>query len=177
MALVRAEDPGDRDATLEVERLAFGSDEEADIVVAVRDAEGSFALVAEEDGRVVGHVQFSRARIGEAAVLALGPVGVVPDRQRRGIGSALIRAGLEEARSRGEAAVILLGDPAFYPRFGFEPGAAYGLSNPFAGVLPGGFEIAEEDFMVAALQPAELAGEVRWHPAFGAPVEGPADRA
>ena len=85
----------------------------------------------------------------------------------------MILAGLEEARSRGEAAVILLGDPAFYPRFGFEPGSAFGLANPFAGVRPDGFEIAEEDFMVARLGEARLAGEVRWHPAFGRSVAGP----
>jgi len=173
VALVRPEEPRDRDDSLQVERLAFGSDEEPGIVEAVRDEEESFALVAEEDGAVVGHVQFSRAWIGETALLALGPVGVVPDRQGRGIGSELILAGVEEARSRGEAAVILLGDPAFYPRFGFEPGSAFGLANPFAGVRPDGFEIAEEDFMVARLGEARLAGEVRWHPAFGESVAGP----
>jgi putative acetyltransferase len=177
VALVRLEEPRDRDASLEVERLAFGSAEEADLVVAVRDAEGSFALVAEEDGALVGHVQFSRAWIGDTAVVALGPVGVLPDRQRHGIGSQLIRAGVREARSRGEDAVILLGDPAFYPRFGFEPASAFGLSNPYAGVRPDGFEIAEEDFMVARLGEARLAGEVRWHPAFGEPVAGPLDGA
>ena len=175
MALVRPEEARDRDAALEVERLAFGSDEEPAIVEAVRDEEGSFALVAEEEGAIVGHVQFSRAWIGETAVVALGPVGVLPERQGHGIGSELIRDGLGEARSRGEAAVILLGDPAFYPRFGFEPASSFGLANPCAGVRPDGFEIAEEDFMVALLGGARLAGEVRWHPAFGEPVEGPAD--
>lgn len=177
MVRIRPEEPDDRDDAVEVERLAFGSDEEAGIVETVRDEEGSFALVAEEDGAVVGHVQFSRGWVGETPVLALGPVGVLPERQGRGIGSRLIRAGLEEAHSRGEAAVILLGDPAFYPRFGFEPGSALGLSNPFAGVRPDGFEIAEEDFMVAVVGEGRLAGEVRWHPAFGEPVEGPADGA
>jgi putative acetyltransferase len=177
VALVRPEGLRDRDASLEVERLAFGSDEEADIVEAVRDEPGSFALVADEDGAVVGHVQFSRAWIGETAVLALGPVGVLPERQGQGIGSELIRAGLNEARSRGEAAVILLGDPAFYPRFGFEPGSAFGLANPFAGVRRDGFEIREEDFMVARLGKARLSGDVRWHPAFGEPVAGPSSGA
>jgi putative acetyltransferase len=167
---IRPEEPRDRDASVELERLAFGSDEEPGIVEAVRDEDGSFALVAEEDGAIVGHVQFSRAWIGETAVLALGPVGVLPDRQGRGIGSNLIRGGLEEARSRGETAVILLGDPEFYPRFGFEPASAFGLANPFAGVRPDGFEIAEEDFMIARLSEAELTGEVRWHPAFGEPT-------
>jgi putative acetyltransferase len=168
---IRPEEPRDRDASVEVERLAFGSDEEPGIVEAVRDEDGSFALVAEEDGAIVGHVQFSRAWIGEAAVLALGPVGVLPDRRGRGIGSTLIREGLDEARARGETAVILLGDPEFYPRFGFEPASAFGLSNPFAGVRPDGFVIAEEDFLVARLADARLAGDVRWHPAFGKPTD------
>jgi putative acetyltransferase len=163
---IRPEAPGDRDATLEVERLAFDSDDESRIVESVRDEDGSFALVAEESGRVVGHVQFSRGWIGETAVLALGPVGVLPARQGRGIGSTLIRRGLDEARSRGEVAVMLLGDPSFYARFGFGPGSALGLSNPFTGVLPDGFVIKEEDFMVAVLEPVALEGEVRWHPAF-----------
>ena len=167
MVQIRPEEPRDRDAALEVERVAFGSDEESRIVEAVRDEPGSFALIAEEDGVVLGHVQFSRAWIGRTAVVALGPVGVRPEHQDRGIGSRLIRAGLEEARSRGEVAVILLGSPAFYARFGFEPGSGLGLSNPFAGTRPDGFEIAEEDFMIARLHDMPLAGEVRWHPAFG----------
>ncbi|HET7236234.1 MAG TPA: N-acetyltransferase [Actinomycetota bacterium] len=167
--LVREERPDDREASLAVERAAFETDEETGVVVAVRDEEGSFALVAEEDGEVVGHAQFSRAWVGQEAVLALGPVAIAPARQGRGIGSELIRAGLEGARERGEAAVIVLGDPVFYPRFGFEPALGLGLRNPFAGVLPDGFEIREEDFMVAVLDDRArgFAGEVRWHPAFG----------
>ena len=173
MVRIRPEEPRDRDAALEVQRLAFGSEEESDIVVAVRDEEGSFGLVADDAGEIVGHVQFSRGWIGASAVVALGPVGVRPDRQGRGFGSELIRAGLDEARRRGEVAVMLLGSPAFYPRFGFVAGRTLGLSNPFTGVDAGGFEIAEGDFMVARLAEVELAGAVRWHRAFGEPVAGP----
>jgi putative acetyltransferase len=171
--VIRAEEAGDRDSALEVERLAFDSAEESGIVESVRDEEGSFGLVAEARGRVVGHVQFSRGWIGETAVLALGPIGVLPERHGRGIGSALIRGGLDEARSRGEIAVMLLGDPLFYSRFGFRPGSALGLSNPFTGVRPDGFMIREEDFMLVVLEPVPLSGEVRWHPAFDQPVERP----
>jgi putative acetyltransferase len=171
---IRLERPEDRRASLAVERAAFGAsgDAEAAIVEAVRDDEGSFALVADDDGDVVAHVQLSRAWIGEDAVLALGPIGVVPDRQGEGIGSALMRAALEEARARDGTAVILLGDPAFYPRYGFEPASALGWRNPFTGVQPDGFVIEEEDFMVAVLddRARALAGPVRWHPAFGQPV-------
>ena len=101
--LIRDEGPADRDAALEVERAAFDTELEAEIVAAVRDEKDSFALVAEDDnGAVIGHIQFSRAWIGETVVVALGPVGVVPERHGRGIGSALIRTGLDRARERGE---------------------------------------------------------------------------
>jgi putative acetyltransferase len=169
---IRAEEPADREAPLEVERAAFDSDEEPGIVEAVRDEEGSFALVADEEGVVVGHVQFSRARVGEAPVLALGPIGVLPERQRRGIGSALMRAGLAEARARGEVAVVLFGEPAFYARFGFQPGVTFGLPNPYAGrTPPDGTVVAEENFMLAPLdeRASSLSGEVTWHTALTLP--------
>jgi predicted N-acetyltransferase YhbS len=93
--------------------------------------------VAELDGELVGDVQLSRAWIGENAVLALGPIGVLPDRHGQGIGSALMWAALEASKANGEAAVILLGSQAFYPRFGFEPASWLGWRNPFTGVHPG----------------------------------------
>jgi putative acetyltransferase len=165
---VRLESAADREASVEVERLAFEGPVEPAIVERARDGEGSFALVAEDDGQIVGHVQFSRAWIGERPVVALGPIGVRPERQRQGIGSMLVAEGLEEARRRGETAVILLGDPAFYGPRGFLAAAGLGLQNPFAGVTEDGFEIAEEDFRIAILaDPAPaFEGEARWDPAF-----------
>jgi predicted N-acetyltransferase YhbS len=70
--------------------------------------------------------------------------------------------------------VILLGSQAFYPRFGFRPGSAFGLRNPYAGMQEAGFVVHEDDFMIAPLgdEPRSFAGTVRWHPAFGEPVEG-----
>ncbi len=166
---VRLERLEDREASIEVERAAFGGQAEVDIVVAVRDEDGSFAFVAEHEDRIVGHVQLTRAWAGSTALLALGPIGVLPDDQGRGIGRALIEAATTEARARGELAVILLGSPALYPRFGFEPAARYGLRNPFAGVREQDFVIAEEDFQILPLdrRVQHLAGNVRWHPAFG----------
>jgi putative acetyltransferase len=165
---VRIEEQQDRRVSLEIETLAFGGPEEAAIVERVRDEDGSFALVAVDGELVVGHVQLSRAWIGEQAVLALGPIGVHPDRQGVGIGSSLVPAALDEARRRGEVAVILLGSPDFYPRFGFRPASRWGLRNAFTG-------LQEDGFMLAPLvDPApSFAGEVRWHPAFGQPVEAP----
>jgi putative acetyltransferase len=167
---VRAEEPADRDASLEVERAAFAKTRESDIVVAVRDEAGSFALIAEEGSRVVGHVQMSKAWIGDQEVLALGPIAVTPTRQGKGYGTALVAAALVDAAARNFAAVVLLGSPSYYGRRGFEPAGRYGLRNPFMGTTAGGFEIAEEDFQIAVLDAARvrsMSGLVRWHPAFG----------
>ncbi len=174
---VREAVASDAEQILLVERSAFAGDKEPEIVRAVQGLEGSFGLVAEEDGAVVGHVQLSRAWIGSDPVLSLGPIGVLLARQGRGIGSALVEAALAAARERHEIAVILLGSKEFYPRFGFLPGSAFGLRNPFTGMQEGGFVVAEGDFMVAPLadRASALAGQVRWHPSFGEPVEGGAD--
>ena len=168
--IVRPEQPADREAAIEVERAAFGRPLEADIAERVRDEPGSFAFVAEDGGEIVGHVQLSRAWVGADEVLALGPIGVMPARQRHGIGTALIVAALTEARERDAAAVILLGDPAYYGPRGFGPAGERGLSNPFAGLTEEDFEIDEADFQIAVFDDARVAsmsGEVRWHPAFG----------
>jgi putative acetyltransferase len=168
--IVRPEEPADRNASLEVERAAFGQPTEAAIVEAVRDLPGSIALVAELDGEVVGHVQLSVATVGDDEVLALGPIGVLPAHQRRGIGTALVAAALEAAEAAGASAVFLLGDPAYYGRRGFEPATALGWANPYAGVDMGDFVVVEEDFQVAVLdrdRAEALAGRVAWHPAFG----------
>lgn len=168
--IVRPEEPRDREASIEVERAAFGSIEEPAIVEAVRDLDGSFALVAVEEDEVIGHVQCSRAFVGAGEVLALGPIGVMPAAQGRGVGTALVAAALDEARRRGECAVILLGAPSYYGARGFRPAAERRWANPFAGSTDAGSTIAEEDLQVAVLdeaRAARLAGAVRWHPAFG----------
>ena len=136
----------------------------------IRDEQGSFALVAEVDGKIVGHVQLSAAWVGADEVLALGPIGVVAAHRRHGIASALIEAALAESARRGAAAVILLGSPRFYGARGFLPAADFGLANPYTGTQEEGFVVKEEDFQIAVLDRARverLAGTVRWHPAFG----------
>jgi predicted N-acetyltransferase YhbS len=168
--IVRLERPDDRVAASEVERAAFAGQEEAEIVERVRDEPGSFALVAEDAGTVVGHVQLSRAWVGPDPVLALGPIGVLPERQGGGIGAALVRSAIDEARRRGEIAVILLGSPVYYRKLGFRAASGRGLRNPFAGTTEDGSRIEEEDFQIAVIdetRASTLAGDVRWHPAFG----------
>lgn len=116
-------------------------------------------LVAEEDGVVVGHIAFSRAMIGEAAGdwLGVGPVAVRPDRQGRGIGRALVETGLERARALGAAGCVLVGDPAFYGRFGLR--ARPGLTHE---------GVPDQYVMAVSFGEPVPAGVIRFHPAFDA---------
>ncbi len=127
----RADDAGPiRDILL----AAFGREAESRLVDRLH-ASGKIAcsLVAEEEGRILGHVMFSRVTIGETAMpaLSLAPLAVLPAFQRLGIGSALVSAGLQQLRLGGQARVVVLGDPAYYPRFGFMPASHFGLICQF----------------------------------------------
>lgn len=130
---LRAETASDRAEIREVITAAFGRPDEADLVDALRAAgDVAVSLVAVEAGRIVGHVLF--ARLGAPfPALALGPVSVRPERQGRGIGSHLIRAGLEAAARAGCLGVFVLGEPGFYARFGFDRALAGGFESPYSG--------------------------------------------
>jgi putative acetyltransferase len=115
-----------------VNELAFGGAAEAEIVEALRGAGAvTLSLVADLGGEIVGHILFSPARVesarGEVQAVGLAPMAVLPDHQRRGVGTALVRAGLEWLRQRGHGAVIVLGHPTYYPRFGFVPASRFGV--------------------------------------------------
>jgi putative acetyltransferase len=124
---IRPERPADVEAIAAVTRAAFAgaphrSGTEAAIVDALRAAGAlTLSLVATEDGRIVGHAAFSPVGIagGDGAWFGLGPVSVEPSRQRRGIGRALVTRGLERLRELGASGCVVLGDPAYYGRFGF----------------------------------------------------------
>jgi predicted N-acetyltransferase YhbS len=167
-ASIRPEAPGDVAAIREVVTAAFGGSDEVDLIDALRASDAwmpGLSRVAIEEGRLVGHVLYTRAFIrgdAEVPVLALAPVAVAPERQRRGIGDALVRAGLEVARGLGERLVVVVGHPAYYPRFGFQPAIPHGLSCVFA--RPG----HEDTFMVLELQPGALQG-VRGRVEYAAP--------
>jgi putative acetyltransferase len=134
---------------------------EARIVEALRTAGAlTLSLVAIQDGEVVGHVAFSPVRTNGAANdwYGLGPVSVRPERQRGGIGQALIRDGLDRLRSAGAAGCVVLGDPAYYGRFGFE----YDPELCYGDVPPGYFQRL-------TLRGAPPKGEVTYHHGFEAP--------
>jgi putative acetyltransferase len=162
---VRSEAPEDLEAIREVNRQAFGREDETRLVDALRD--GGYArvsLVAEEGGRVFGHVLFSDLPIvtpaGRLHALALAPVAVLPTHQRQGIGSRLVREGLRICADAGHRIVVVLGHPEYYPRFGFSAQLARQLKAPFSGPA----------FMALELVPGALAGvagEVQYPPPFG----------
>jgi putative acetyltransferase len=162
---VRGETPADWEAVREVNRQAFGQDDEARLVDALRAGGYTrLSLVAEESGRVVGHILFSELPIitqtGTLHALALAPVAVIPNRQRQGIGSQLIREGLRACAGAGYPAVVVVGHADYYPRFGFSARLAERLQAPFSG----------PSFMALELAPGALAGvagQVRYPPAFG----------
>jgi putative acetyltransferase len=134
--VVRAEGPADHVAIRRVHEQAFGPGSvEAALVEALRAAGAhvpDLCLVAVEGEEVVGHIFFSRARLESGdEVLALAPMAVAPEWQRRGIGSALAQAALRRAESTALPLVVVVGHPGYYPRFGFEPAGPLGLRAPF----------------------------------------------
>jgi predicted N-acetyltransferase YhbS len=159
---IRAERPDDEEAIADVNRQAFGQEQEGRIVDALR-AEGALtlSLVAECNGAIVGHIAFSPSTVGSAVGAALGPVAVLPSFQRRGIGSQLVEQGLARLGEVGCPFVVVVGHPEFYPRFGFFQAADYGLTCEW--------DVPREVFMVAFLSPGcagNLTGRATFRPAF-----------
>ena len=163
--LIRAEDPGDWGAVRAVNVAAFETPLEANLVDALRgQAKPCVSLVAEDEGAVVGHIMFSPVTLsGHPAlgIMGLAPMAVSPAHQRKGIGAALVRAGLEQCRQLDVGAVVVLGHPAFYPRFGFVPATRFGIVCEY--------EVPEDLFMVMELGAGFLrsaAGTIKYHAAF-----------
>ncbi|MDZ8110637.1 MAG: N-acetyltransferase [Nostoc sp. DedQUE12a] len=147
---IRRETLTDYPAIAQVNTLAFGQDNEAKLVERIRHSDRyipELSLVAEIEGIVVGHILFSYIDLANEQtlqVLGLAPLAIRPEFQRQGIGSALLKAGLEIAQANKEPVVIVLGHPEFYTRFGFQPSVIYGIESPFP--------VPEEFFMVKPLQ-------------------------
>lgn len=158
--IVRVERAGDLAGVYEVNRLAFGRAAEAELVDRLRERGKvllSLVAVVHERGvgreRVVGHALFTPGAIegdnGRFACAALGPVAVLPDVQKQGVGTAVIAEGLLRLRASGRERAFVLGHPGYYPRFGFAVASRYGIGNPFG---------ADDAFMVLALRPGGLDG-------------------
>jgi putative acetyltransferase len=131
----RPETRGDAAAIREVNLAAFASQEEADLVDALRASDAwidGLSIVTEDpDGMVVAHALLSRCHVDGVPALALAPCAVLPRVQRTGAGSAVIRAALEAARALGENLVVVVGHPDYYPRFGFSPASRLGIHANF----------------------------------------------
>jgi putative acetyltransferase len=168
--LIRPEAAADHAAIAEVVTAAFGSPAEAVLVERIRASPAhhpAYALVAELDDRVVGHVMVSdvalrRAGGGERAILSLSPLAVSPDVHGRGIGSALVREVTRRVDADGHPLIVLEGSPAYYGRFGFEDSRAHGIHLHLPDWAP---PEAGQVLRLAADDPA-IRGEVVYPPAF-----------
>lgn len=167
--IIRRETAADYEAIEAIVTAAFGRQDESRLIEALRLApeyDPELSLVAIEDEQVVGHVLLTAITIDTDRVpfptLALAPVAVAPERQRQGVGTALIREALKRAKVKGHKVVIVLGHPEYYPRFGFVPASQFGIRARF--------DVPEEAFMALELKPGALegrAGAVRYPPPFG----------
>lgn len=133
--MIRHARPADHPAIRHVNEAAFGQPDEARLIEALReDGDVMFELVAEADGAVVGHILFSRLWADRTELIAaLAPMAVHPEHQRKGLGGRLIESGIETCRDFGAHAVMVLGHPAYYPRFGFSAEAAGKVTSPYSG--------------------------------------------
>jgi putative acetyltransferase len=165
--IIRQETSGDAKAIRQVNEEAFGQTEEVDLVDTFRRRDAfTLSLVALLADQIVGHILFTPVRVesGDSSfeALGLGPMAVLPAYQRKGIGSRLVQAGLEECRRAGHEVVVVLGHPEYYPRFGFLPAKRFGIRYEE--------EVPEEAFMLVELREGALAGRIgilRYQPEFG----------
>ena len=161
---IREEAPGDEEAIFALTEAAFrdmpfSDGDEQHLVNRLRtDGDLTLSLVAEEDGRIIGHIAFSPVTIGDGTQgwYGLGPVSVSPDLQRQGTGGALIDCGITEMRAIGAKGIVLLGSNEYYPRFGFKHEPQLTYPGPPA-----------EYFQCLLLEGELPSGEVKFAPAFG----------
>lgn len=172
MVWLRAEEAADVDGVRRVQEAAFGQIDEAAIVDRLREAgDLTMSHLADRKGEIIAHVAFSPAQVldasGEAravpgGLLALAPMAVLPAYQKQKVGGGLLQSALMRLERQGVGAIVVLGHPEYYPRFGFTPASQHGLRCPF--------EVPDEAFLVKLLReelPQDaLRGTVQWAPAF-----------
>ncbi len=166
---IRKETTADYSAVYLVVKRAFERAEhtdgnEQDLVNALRKSEAfipELSLVAEVDGKIVGHIMFTKATIGRSAVLALAPLSVLPEYQRKGIGKALIQEGHKVATKLGYTHSIVLGSEQYYPKMGYVPAEYFGIKAPF--------DVQSKNFMAYNLNEtgADMHGTITYAKEFG----------
>jgi len=159
---IREEQPDDIAAIREVNQRAFAQSQEANIVDALRaNGAAMLSLVAIIDGHIAGHIMYSPIAVGGVIGAALGPMAVLPEHQRQGIGGRLVEAGTKRLSTTGVPVIVVLGHPAFYPRFGFKPASRFEVSCEWP--------VPDEVFMMLVLDQARMAGVTgmaRYRPEF-----------
>ena len=166
MLTIRPETPEDVDSIRYVNEQAFGQENESKLIEKLRNhGVLTISLVAVQDGEIVGHIAFSpvviESGLSSFEAIALAPMVVLPTYQRKGIGSQMVRAGLEECRRIGHEIIVVLGHPDYYPRFGFVLAGTKGIDCEF--------EVPDEAWMVLELREGALAGRsgtVKYQPEF-----------
>lgn len=166
---IRQETEADYPIVYHVIQTAFASADqkdgnEQDVVNALRKSKAfipELSLVATIEGKIVGHILFTKATIGEHTELALAPLSVLPEHQRQGIGQALMAEGHRIAKELGYDYSVVLGDAHYYPKAGYHPASEYNIKAPF--------EVPDENFMALKLnaKAGPIAGTIEYDPAFG----------
>jgi putative acetyltransferase len=146
---IREERPDDIVAVRDLNKRAFGQDQEANIVDALRNNGAALlSLVATVDDRVVGHIMYSPLSVGDINGAALGPMAVIPEHQRQGIGSKLVEAGNRKLKDAGCRFIIVVGHADYYPRFGFTPASEHGIKCEW--------DVPNDVFMLLVLEQAKM---------------------
>ncbi len=164
---LRDEQPSDRKQIWNVNIAAFESDGEAKLVDSLRESGiDSISMVYEEKGEIVGHILFSPVELAgddsNLKIMGLAPMAVVPEFQKRGFGSELVRTGIARCLAKKYDAVVVLGYPEYYPRFGFIPSVKYKIKSEY--------DVPDNVFMVLELKKGSLKGKsgvIKFHEAFG----------
>lgn len=169
MIEIRKEQKNDYEEVYNLVKTAFEKAKESDgneqdLVVDLRNSDNfvpELSLVAKKDDKIVGYILFTKIQIGKYEELALAPLAVLPEYQRQGIGSKLIKEGHKIAKEMGYHYVVVLGSDKYYPKFGYEKASKYGIKPPF--------DVPDENFMVIKLNDLrkEIIGTVKYAKEFG----------